>query len=233
MKFKTKLINLIKKLFKTENTLYYLSGSDTLPIAYSVEEEAEKLKLLEEGNEEVKKDLIAHNLRLVVYIARKFDNTGIDLDDLISVGSVGLIKAVNTFNLDKKIKLATYASRCIENEILMHLRKASKSRGEISLDEPLNVDYEGNELLLSDVLGTDPEIVYKKTEEDEERKILKRALERLNFREHQIMKLRFGLGGDDELTQKEVADLLGISQSYISRLEKKIVDRLKKEFKNF
>ena len=225
-----KIKNLLKTLIKRENTLFYLSGSETLPRAYSAEEEYEKLLLLENGDESVKKDLIEHNLRLVVYIARKFDNTKIELDDLISVGSVGLIKAVNTFNLDKKIKLATYASRCIENEILMHLRKISKIKGEISLDEPLNVDYEGNELLLSDVLGTDPEIVYKQTEEDEERKILKRALERLNFRERQIMHLRFGLGGDDELTQKEVADLLGISQSYISRLEKKIVERLKREF---
>lgn len=231
MKIFEKIKNLLKILIKRENVLYYLNGSETLPMAYSAEEEYEKLLLLENGDESVKKDLIEHNLRLVVYIARKFDNTKIELDDLISVGSVGLIKAVNTFNLDKKIKLATYASRCIENEILMHLRKISKIKGEISLDEPLNVDYEGNELLLSDVLGTDPEIVYKQTEEDEERKILKRALERLNFRERQIMHLRFGLGGDDELTQKEVADLLGISQSYISRLEKKIVERLKREFK--
>lgn len=231
MKIFEKIKNLLKILIKRENALYYLNGSETLPMAYSAEEEYEKLLLLENGDESVKKDLIEHNLRLVVYIARKFDNTKIELDDLISVGSVGLIKAVNTFNLDKKIKLATYASRCIENEILMHLRKISKIKGEISLDEPLNVDYEGNELLLSDVLGTDPEIVYKQTEEDEERKILKRALERLNFRERQIMHLRFGLGGDDELTQKEVADLLGISQSYISRLEKKIVERLKREFK--
>ena len=155
------------------------------------------------------------------------------MDDLISVGSVGLIKAVNTFNLDKNIKLATYASRCIENEILMHLRKISKTRGEVSLDEPLNVDYEGNELLLSDVLGTDPEVVYKTQEELEEKKLLKSALDKLSFRERQIMHLRFGLSGEDELTQKEVADLLGISQSYISRLEKKIVNRLKKEFKNY
>lgn len=226
-----KIKNIIKKLFKNQNYLYYLSGSETFPKAYTVEEEAEKLRLLIDGNLQVKNDLIEHNLRLVVYIARKFDNTGVDIDDLISVGSVGLIKAVNTFNLDKNIKLATYASRCIENEILMYLRKISKIKGEISLDEPLNVDYEGNELLLSDVLGTDPEIVYKMTEEDEERKTLRRALERLNARERQIMYLRFGLSGDEELTQKEVADLLGISQSYISRLEKKIVDRLRKEFK--
>ena len=226
-----KIKNLLKKLFKDKNVLYYLSSSETFPRAYTAIEEAEKLKLLIDGNSQVKNDLIEHNLRLVVYIARKFDNTGVDIDDLISVGSVGLIKAVNTFNLDKNIKLATYASRCIENEILMYLRKISKIKGEVSLDEPLNVDYEGNELLLSDVLGTDPEIVYKTTEEDEERKTLRKALERLNARERQIMHLRFGLGGDDELTQKEVADLLGISQSYISRLEKKIVDRLRKEFR--
>lgn len=233
MSFIKKLKNLLKKLLNKDNSLYYLSAGETLPLAYSSEEEAEKLYLLMDGDEGVKKDLIEHNLRLVVYIARKFDNTGVDLDDLISVGSVGLIKAVNTFNLDKNIKLATYASRCIENEILMYLRKISKVKGEISFDEPLNVDYEGNELLLSDVLGTDPEIVYKTTEEVEELKILSGALEKLNMRERQIMRLRFGLGGEEELTQKEVADLLGISQSYISRLEKKIVERLKKDFKNF
>ena len=233
MSFIKKLKNLLKKLLNKDNSLYYLSAGETLPLAYSSEEEAEKLYLLMDGDEGVKKDLIEHNLRLVVYIARKFDNTGVDLDDLISVGSVGLIKAVNTFNLDKNIKLATYASRCIENEILMYLRKISKVKGEISFDEPLNVDYEGNELLLSDVLGTDPEIVYKTTEEVEELKILSGALEKLNVRERQIMRLRFGLGGEEELTQKEVADLLGISQSYISRLEKKIVERLKKDFKNF
>ena len=204
-----------------------------MPYAYSQEEESEKLKNLTRGDVSVKKDLIEHNLRLVVYIARKFDGCGVDIDDLISVGSVGLIKAVNTFNLDKNIKLATYASRCIENEILMYLRKISKTKGDISLDEPLNVDYEGNELLLSDVLGTDPEIVYKTQEEIEEKKLLKTALEKLSFRERQIMHLRFGLSGEDELTQKEVADLLGISQSYISRLEKKIVNRLKREFKNY
>ena len=181
----------------------------------------------------MKDELIKHNLRLVVYIARKIDNTGVDLDDLISVGTIGLIKAVNTFNSDKNIKLATYASRCIENEILMHLRKVSKIKGEISLDEPLNVDYEGNKLLLSDILGTDPEIVYKNSEEGEERKILKSALEKLTLREKQIMNMRFGLDGEEEFTQKEVADILGISQSYISRLEKKIVERLKKEFKKY
>ncbi|MBE5743213.1 MAG: sigma-70 family RNA polymerase sigma factor [Clostridiales bacterium] len=233
MKFIKLLKDFIKNTLKGENSLYYLSYGESLPYAYSQEEESEKLKDLSDGKEEIKKDLIEHNLRLVVYIARKFDGCGVDLDDLISVGSVGLIKAVNTFNVDKNIKLATYASRCIENEILMHLRKISKSKSEISLDEPLNVDYEGNELLLCDVLGTDPEIVYKTQEELEEKKLLKSALEKLSFRERQIMHLRFGLSGEDELTQKEVADLLGISQSYISRLEKKIVSRLKREFKNY
>ena len=224
---------LVLKLVKGENSLYYLSGNETLPCAYTTEEELEKIKELLSGKVGVKDELIKHNLRLVVYIARKFDNTGVDLDDLISVGTIGLIKAVNTFNSDKNIKLATYASRCIENEILMHLRKVSKIKGEISLDEPLNVDYEGNKLLLSDILGTDPEIVYKNSEEGEERKILKSALEKLTLREKQIMNMRFGLDGEEEFTQKEVADILGISQSYISRLEKKIVERLKKEFKKY
>ena len=224
---------LVLKLVKGDNSLYYLSGNETLPCAYTTEEELEKIKELLSGKVGVKDELIKHNLRLVVYIARKFDNTGVDLDDLISVGTIGLIKAVNTFNSDKNIKLATYASRCIENEILMYLRKVSKIKGEISLDEPLNVDYEGNKLLLSDILGTDPEIVYKNSEEGEERKILKSALEKLTLREKQIMNMRFGLDGEEEFTQKEVADILGISQSYISRLEKKIVERLKKEFKKY
>lgn len=233
MKLFKKIKLLFSKLFKRKNYLYYLSGSETLPNAYTTEEEFEKIKELLSGKKGVKEELIEHNLRLVVYIARKFDNTGVDLDDLISVGTIGLIKAVNTFNSDKNIKLATYASRCIENEILMHLRKISKIRGEISLDEPLNVDYEGNKLLLSDILGTDPEIVHKNSEEGEERKILKLALSKLSLREKQIMNMRFGLDGEEEFTQKEVADILGISQSYISRLEKKIVERLKKEFKKY
>ena len=233
MKLFKKLKLLIGKLFKRKNYLYYMNGSETLPNAYSTEEEFEKIKELLSGKKGVKGELIEHNLRLVVYIARKFDNTGVDLDDLISVGTIGLIKAVNTFNSDKNIKLATYASRCIENEILMHLRKISKLKGEISLDEPLNVDYEGNKLLLSDILGTDPEIVHKNSEEGEERKILKKALSKLSLREKQIMNMRFGLDGEEEFTQKEVADILGISQSYISRLEKKIVERLKKEFKKY
>ena len=233
MKLFKNLKLLLLKLFKHNDYIYYLSGSETLPSAYTTEEEFEKIKELLSGKKGVKDELIEHNLRLVVYIARKFDNTGVDLDDLISVGTIGLIKAVNTFNSDKNIKLATYASRCIENEILMHLRKISKLKGEISLDEPLNVDYEGNKLLLSDILGTDPEMVHKNSEEGEERKILKSALSKLSLREKQIMNMRFGLDGEEEFTQKEVADILGISQSYISRLEKKIVQRLKKEFKKY
>ena len=232
-----KILEFIKKLigiFKVnKNKVYYVGNQETLPKAYTPEEEQQKILELLSGKEGVKDELIAHNLRLVVYIARKFDNTGVDLDDLISVGTIGLIKAVGTFKNDKNIKLATYASRCIENEILMHLRKISKQKGEISLDEPLNIDYEGNKLLLSDILGTDPEIVYKNSENIEERKILKEAIEKLSFREKQIMSMRYGLDGEDELTQKEVADMLGISQSYISRLEKKIVSRLKKEFRKF
>ncbi len=233
-----KLHKLIKEIIlslfkKKKDVLFYMNGSESLPKAYTPEEEQIKISQLLNGEYEIKDEIIEHNLRLVVYIARKFDNTGVDLDDLISVGTIGLIKAVNTFNLDKNIKLATYASRCIENEILMHLRKVSKIKGEISLDEPLNVDYEGNKLLLSDILGTDPEIVYKNSEESAERKVLKEAIKRLSLREKQIMNMRFGLDGSDELTQKEVADTLGISQSYISRLEKKIVEKLQKEFKKF
>ncbi|MBO5712711.1 MAG: RNA polymerase sporulation sigma factor SigE [Clostridia bacterium] len=229
-----KAIQLIKNfLVKNGGSLYYTGTAEALPRAFNSSEEQIKLMELASGKLSARDELIEHNLRLVVYIARKFDNTGVDLDDLISVGTFGLIKAVNTFKGDKNIKLATYASRCIENEILMHLRKISKQRGEVSFDEPLNVDGDGNELLLCDVLGTDPELVYKKAENDAERKLLREALEKLSFREKQIMSLRFGLNGDDELTQKEVADLLGISQSYISRLEKKIVTRLKKEFRKF
>ena len=231
MNFLSKIKLLIKKLIKSDNSLFYLSGGEVLPKAYTTKEEQQKIEELLSGKTSVKGELIEHNLRLVVYIARKFDNTGVDLDDLISVGTIGLIKAVNTFNSNKNIKLATYASRCIENEILMHLRKVSKLKGEVSLDEPLNVDYEGNKLLLCDILGTDPDMVYKKSEESAEQKILRQAISKLSERERQIMCLRFGLDGEEELTQKEVADMLSISQSYISRLEKKIVERLKKEFK--
>ncbi len=233
-----KLIKLIKKLFckifgKKGGALYYVNSDIALPKAFTPEEEQEKIYQMLSGKEGVKQELIEHNLRLVVYIARKFDNTGVDLDDLISVGAIGLIKAVNTYKADKNIKLATYASRCIENEILMFLRKTSKIKGEISLDEPLNVDYEGNELLLSDILGTDNEVVYKSLEDKAEKGILRKALDKLSKRERTIIDLRYGLDGSDEMTQKEVADLLGISQSYISRLEKKIVKRLKKEFRKF
>lgn len=220
-----------KIFYKNGGCINYMTGTDALPIPYTPDEEQEKISLLARGEEKVRQDLIEHNLRLVVYIARKFDNTGVELDDLISVGTIGLIKAINTFNADKNIKLATYASRCIENEILMYLRKVVRLKGEISLDEPLNVDWEGNELLLSDVLGTDTDVVYKDMENADETRTLREAIDRLSPREKQIMDLRFGLRGEDELTQKEVADILGISQSYISRLEKKIVYKLRKEFK--
>lgn len=183
----------------------------------------------EEEVETVKAKLIEHNLRLVVYISRKFENTGVDPDDLISIGTIGLIKAINSFRRDKNIKLATYASRCIENEILMHLRRTAKLKSEVSFDEPLNTDFEGNELLLSDILGTDSETVYGGVEASVEKELLKEALKKLPERERRIMYLRFGLGGGEEMTQKDVADRLGISQSYISRLEKKIIERLKKE----
>ncbi len=219
------------KIFNlSENFLRYIGGGEVLPVPFSPEEEARMLKLLDAGEKEIKDQLVEHNLRLVVYIARRFENTGVDLDDLVSVGTIGLIKAVNSFNSDKNIKLATYASRCIENEILMHLRKAVKIKSEVSFDEPLNTDPEGNELMLSDVMGTDGDVVYKKIENGVETELLGVALGKLNGREREIMELRYGLKGGEEKTQKEVADLLGISQSYISRLEKKIIVRLKKEF---
>mgnify|MGYP002624901037 CR=1 FL=1 len=221
---------LIKKVFLSEEVHYLVSG-DALPKPLGNAEEQLMLMRLCDGDGEAKKQLIEHNLRLVVYIARKFDNTGIDLDDLISIGTIGLIKAINSFNLDKKIKLATFASRCIENEILMYLRRIAKTKGEVSFDEPLNVDWEGNELLLSDILGTETDGVSRQIESTCEKQILAEALRKLNKREKEIMVLRFGLKGDKEFTQKEVADLLGISQSYISRLEKKIVLKLRKEIK--
>ena len=227
----SKIIAILKRIFAEEGgAINYLSGAEALPRPYTADEEQELVTRLSSGDEKIRQDLIEHNLRLVVYIARKFDNTGVELDDLISVGTIGLIKAVNTFNSDKNIKLATYASRCIENEILMYLRRIVKLRGEISLDEPLNVDWEGNELLLSDVLGTDSDVVYKDIEKGVEKEMLMEAIKKLSSRERRIMNMRFGLDGEEEKTQKEVADILGISQSYISRLEKKIVLRLKKEF---
>ncbi|MBE7076044.1 MAG: RNA polymerase sporulation sigma factor SigE [Clostridiales bacterium] len=229
-----KLKNLIKKFLKifsfSENVAHYIGKSEALPPPYTDEEEEIELKLLASGDDKVKDRLIEHNLRLVVYVARRFENTGVDLDDLVSVGSIGLIKAINSFKVDKNIKLATYASRCIENEILMHLRKTVKIKAEVSFDEPINSDYEGNELLLSDVMGTDGDVVYKKIEGGVESDLLLKALKKLNDREREIIEMRYGLRGDDELTQREVADKLGISQSYISRLEKKIIFRLQKEF---
>ena len=209
--------------------LFYIGGSDVLPPPLPREEEAAALAALEEGDEEARKRLIEHNLRLVVYISKHFENTGVNIEDLISIGTIGLIKAVNTFNNSKNIKLATYASRCIENEILMVLRKGASRRGELSFDEPLNTDWDGNELLLSDILGTDADEVSRPLEDDAEREMLREALSSLGEREKEIISLRFGLRTGREYTQKEVADLLGISQSYISRLEKKIIDRLRRE----
>ncbi len=207
----------------------YIGGSDTLPAPLNREDEGELIGRLGQGDEGARNILIEHNLRLVVYIARRFENTGINIEDLISIGTIGLIKAVGTYQPAKSIKLATYASRCIENEILMFLRKTSAQKTELSLDEPLNTDWDGNELLLSDVLGTDSDLVMRPIEADVDRQLLHQALERLEERERQIITLRFGLGGGRERTQKEVADQLGISQSYISRLEKRIINRLKKE----
>ena len=209
--------------------IFYIGGSDTLPPPLSREEEADLLHRLDAGEEAVRQTLIERNLRLVVYIAKRFENTGINIEDLISIGTIGLIKAINTYRTDKNIKLATYASRCIENEILMYLRKSSSQRNEVSLDEPLNTDWDGNELLLSDVLGTDADTVMRPIEADVDRQLLGAAIEKLSDREREIIVLRFGLRGHREQTQKEVADRLGISQSYISRLEKRIINRLKRE----
>ena len=219
-------------LFPEKKDIHYIGGSEVLPAPLAVEEEAEAISDLgSKDNEQAKKVLIEHNLRLVVYIAKKFDNTGVGVEDLISIGTIGLIKAINTFNPTKNIKLATYASRCIENEILMYLRRNNKTKLEVSIDEPLNVDWDGNELLLSDILGTEEDTIYRDLENEAERKLLVKAIGRLSNRERMIVRMRFGLGtlAGEEKTQKEVADLLGISQSYISRLEKKIMKRLKRE----
>lgn len=225
------------KLFLREGTeVHYIGGTEVLPPPLEEAEEAYCIQMLEsETPEAARKKLIEHNLRLVVYIAKKFDNTGVGVEDLISIGTIGLIKGINTFNPNKNIKLATYASRCIENEILMHLRKTSKTKLEVSIDEPLNVDWDGNELLLSDILGTDEDLIYRDMETDVERKLLFSAISKLTGRERMIIELRYGLNTIDgeEKTQKEVADMLGISQSYISRLEKKIMLRLKKEIVRF
>ena len=216
-------------LLRLQGKIMYIGGSDTLPPPLSREEEAHWIGRLGEGDPGAKPVLIERNLRLVAYLAKRFENTGVNIEDLISIGTIGLIKAVETYRADKSIKLATYASRCIENEILMHLRKTSKERGEVSIDEPLNTDWDGNELLLSDILGTDEDEVSRPLEEDVEKQLLSRALSTLGERDRTIVDLRFGLRGRRELTQKEVADRLGISQSYISRLEKRILEKLKRE----
>ncbi len=233
-KLKAKILRILRKYFGREKwekfPVFYINGSQTLPPPLDVLEEEKLLQKLAENDEESKKILVERNLRLVVYIAKKFENTGMDLEDLISIGTIGLMKAINTFNTGRNIKLATYASRCIENEILMQLRRTSKIKTEISIDEPLNKDSDGNELLLSDILGTDNNVTSKRIEEEVDKKLLRIAIEHLNNREKSIMKLRFGIEGEGkEKTQKEVADMMGISQSYISRLEKKIMKKMKKE----
>ena len=212
-----------------QQKIFYIGGSDILPAPLKGQEELDILERLEEGDENAKQRLIEHNLRLVVYIARRFENTGINLEDMISIGTIGLIKAIGTYKRDKNIKLATYASRCIENEILMHIRKTSNQKNEVSLDEPINMDYDGNELLLSDVLGTDEDIIFRSMEDDVDLCLLRQALCQLSCREREIVEMRYGLAGRKELTQKEVAAKMGISQSYISRLEKRIMLRLRKE----
>lgn len=213
-----------------EQDIFYIGGSDILPPPLKGQQEQAALEALELGDERAKQTLVEHNLRLVVYIARRFENTGINIEDLISIGTIGLMKAIGTYRLEKKIKLATYASRCIENEILMYIRKTANQKAEISLDEPINMDCEGNELLLSDILGTDEDAISRPLEEDVDKAILRQALETLPPREQEIVFLRYGLEGRRELTQKEVAQAMGISQSYISRLEKRILQRLRKEF---
>ena len=209
--------------------IFYIGGSQTLPPPLSPEEEEEAIKKLSQGDKETRQLLVERNLRLVVYIAKKFENTGTGIEDLISIGTIGLMKAINTYDASKNIKLATYASRCIENEILMYLRRSNKIRGEISIDEPLNQDGDGNELLLSDILGTDSDSISRRIEDEVDKKLLKASISKLNNREKNIMELRFGFKTGKEKTQKEVADMLGISQSYISRLEKKIINKMKKD----
>ena len=234
LEIKRKVLQIFKKYFDRNKgykfPIFYINGSQTLPPPLNILEEEKLLEKLSQNDLESKKILVERNLRLVVYIAKKFENTGIDLEDLISIGTIGLMKAINTFNTDKNIKLATYASRCIENEILMQLRRTTRIKTEVSIDEPLNKDGEGNELLLSDVLGTEDDIISKDIEDEVDKKLLRIAISRLNKREKDIMKLRFGIDGlGIEKTQKEVADMMGISQSYISRLEKKIMKKMKKE----
>lgn len=233
-KLLTNILNSLRSIFGRlrfvkRDGVHYIGGPDSLPPPLSPERETELIEKYTGEEADIRSELIEHNLRLVAYIAKKFDNTGVGAEDLISIGTIGLIKAVNTFRADKNTKLATYASRCIENEILMYLRKTANQRAEVSIDEPLNTDWDGNELLLSDILGTDPESVMRPVEDDAEKTLLLDFLRRLSAREQEIISMRYGIGGKDEMTQKEVADALGISQSYISRLEKKILCRLKKE----
>ena len=229
-----KIVDILRRIlaflgFGKKGEAHYISTGESLPSPMTPEEEAVTVEEYMKGSEEARLKLIERNLRLVVYIAKRFDNTGVDTEDLISIGTIGLIKAVGSFKPDKNIKLATFASRCIENEILMHLRKTARTRAEVSLDEPLNVDFEGNVLLLSDILGTEPDSIYKDVEQSAEKEMLKESFSRLPERERQIVEMRFGLGGREEMTQKEIAEMMGISQSYISRLEKKIVASLKRE----
>ncbi len=229
-----KIIDVLRRIlaflgFGKKGEAHYISSGESLPSPMSPEEEAATVEEYMKGSEEARLKLIERNLRLVVYIAKRFDNTGVDTEDLISIGTIGLIKAVGSFKPDKNIKLATFASRCIENEILMHLRKTARTRAEVSLDEPLNVDFEGNVLLLSDILGTEPDSIYKDVEQSAEKEMLRESFSRLPERERRIVEMRFGLGGREEMTQKEIAEMMGISQSYISRLEKKIVASLKRE----
>ena len=233
---KWKTVLFILRGIRGERDVFYIGGSEVLPPPLEMEEEQKCLSaLMGRENKEAKEKLISHNLRLVVYLAKKFENTGVGVEDLISIGTIGLIKGINTFNPEKKIKLATYASRCIENEILMYLRRNNKTRLEVSIDEPLNVDWDGNEFLLSDILGTDEDIIYRDMETEVEKRLLRKAVEKLDCREKEIIELRYGINQPNgkEMTQKEVADMLGISQSYISRLEKKIINRLKKEIRKF
>ena len=226
-----RLLEILRKLgLVRDHGIFYIGGRDYLPPPLKGAEEQAALQALEQGDEDAKQQLVEHNLRLVVYIARRFENTGVNLEDLISIGTIGLIKAIGTYRLDKKIKLATYASRCIENEILMHIRKISGQKAEVSLDEPINMDCDGNELLLSDILGTEEDMILRPLEDDVDLCVLRQALKELPEREREIVFMRFGLEGRKELTQKEVAQKMGISQSYISRLEKRIMQRLKKEF---
>ena len=229
-KIKSIYINILKFLGIDENNLFYIEGSEKLPAPLDAKEEQELLERLMKKDVKAKNILIERNLRLVVYIAKKFENSGVNIEDLISIGTIGLMKAINSYNLEKNIKLATYASRCIENEILMYLRKNNKIKTEISIDEPINTDSEGNDMSLADILGTDNDSIFKSVEENDNKKVLLNAIKKLNNREKTIMQLRYGFDGVEELTQKEVADKLGISQSYISRIEKKVINSLKKDF---